>query len=43
MGVVIATGATTDEAREKAKRAAAKVRVVEAAAGGTAKAAVVQR
>jgi phosphoribosylglycinamide formyltransferase 2 len=28
MGVVIAPGATTDEARERAKRAAAKVRVV---------------
>lgn len=31
MGVVIASGATTDEARDKAKRAAAKVTVVEGA------------
>jgi len=29
MGVVVASGKTTDEAREKAKRAAAKVKVVD--------------
>jgi phosphoribosylglycinamide formyltransferase 2 len=28
MGVVVASGRTTDEARDKAKRAAAKVKVV---------------
>jgi phosphoribosylglycinamide formyltransferase 2 len=33
MGVVVAPGRTTDEARERAKRAAAKVKVVEGAVG----------
>jgi phosphoribosylglycinamide formyltransferase 2 len=40
MGVVVAPGATTDEARERAKRAASKVRVVAGASSPAAAAAV---